>query len=44
MRKKCDGIRCVKLMFLHLVGSAGHVVQSGASRVLNIDALFLMLG
>jgi hypothetical protein len=31
-------------MFLHSVGSAGHVVHSSASRVRNIDAPFFMLG
>jgi hypothetical protein len=30
-------------VFLHLVSSAGHVVQSSASRARNIDALFFML-
>jgi hypothetical protein len=31
-------------MFFHSVGSAGHVVHSGVSRVQNINALFFMLG
>jgi hypothetical protein len=31
-------------MVLHLVGSMGHLVHSGASEARNIDALVLMLG
>jgi hypothetical protein len=30
-------------MFLHPVGSAGHVVQSGASEARNVETLFFML-
>jgi hypothetical protein len=33
-----------KLVFLHQVGSAGHVVHSGASGPPNIDALFFLIG
>jgi hypothetical protein len=33
-----------KLVFLHLVGSAGHSVHFGAPRAQNVDALFFMLG
>jgi hypothetical protein len=36
--------RYVELVFLHPVGSAGHVVHSSMSRTQNIDALFFMLG
>jgi hypothetical protein len=31
-------------VLLHPLGSAGHVVHSGASGLQNIDALFAMLG
>jgi hypothetical protein len=44
LTKKCAGTRCPKLVFLHLVGSTGHVVHSGESRSWNFDALFFMLG
>jgi hypothetical protein len=33
----------LKHVFLHPVGSAGHVMYSGASRERNIDTLFFML-
>jgi hypothetical protein len=41
--KKCVGTRYTKLLFLHQVGSTGHIVQSDASRPRNIDTLFFML-
>jgi hypothetical protein len=42
--KKCVGTRYAELVFLHLVGSTGHVVASGASGARNVNALFFMLG
>jgi hypothetical protein len=42
--KKSVGTRYSKLVFLHPVGSTGHVVHFGASGVRSIDALFFVLG
>jgi methionine aminopeptidase len=42
--KKRTMIRYVKLMFLHLVGSVGHIVHSGSSRAQNVDTLFFIPG
>jgi hypothetical protein len=41
--KKRTRTRHAELVFLHLVGSAGHVVHSCASEAQNVDALFFML-
>jgi hypothetical protein len=41
--KSAPRTRYAKLVFLHLVRSAGHIVHSGASGARNINALFFML-
>jgi hypothetical protein len=40
--KKCGGARYAELVFLHPVGAVGHVVHSGSSAALTVDALFLI--
>jgi hypothetical protein len=40
---KHAGTRYIEFVFVHPVGSAGHVVHSGVSGVRNIDVLFFML-
>jgi hypothetical protein len=41
--KKRSGTRDVELVFLHPVGSAGHVVHSDASGTRNVNVVFFML-
>jgi hypothetical protein len=38
--KKCAGTRYTEFVFLHLVGSAGPVVYSGAPGARNVNTLF----
>jgi hypothetical protein len=42
--KKCTGTHYSKDVFLHAMGSTGHIVHSGACGVQKIDVLFFMLG
>jgi hypothetical protein len=42
--KKRDGTHYAKLVFLYPVGSAGHIVHSGAFGARNVDALFFTPG
>jgi hypothetical protein len=44
LHKKRPGICYAELVFLHLVGSAGHEEHFGVSGMRNVIALFLMLG
>jgi hypothetical protein len=37
------GTHYAELIFLHPVGSVGHIVQSGASKAQNIDTVFFKL-
>jgi hypothetical protein len=41
--KKCVRTCYVELVFLHLIGYVGHVVNFGASGAQNVDALFYVL-
>jgi hypothetical protein len=41
--KKRVGTSYAELVFLHPVGSVGHVVHSDASRALNVNRLFVIL-
>jgi hypothetical protein len=41
--KKRVGTRYSRLVFLHLMGCAGHIVHSSAFRLRNRDTLFFML-
>jgi hypothetical protein len=43
LHQKGTGTRYAQLVFLHPVGSSGHVVYSGASGARNMIALFFIL-
>jgi hypothetical protein len=42
--KKSTRTRFAEIVFLHPMGSVGHVVHSGASMARNTDVLIFMLG
>jgi hypothetical protein len=42
--KNRPGTHYAKLVFLHPVGSVGHVLHFGASGTRSVDSLFFMLG
>jgi hypothetical protein len=42
--EKCVGARYTEVVFLHPMGSAGHIVHSAASMERNMIARFFMLG
>jgi hypothetical protein len=44
LHKKCAGTHYDELVFLHPVGSMGHIVHSGVTEARNIDAPFLSSG
>jgi hypothetical protein len=42
--KKRIGTRYAEYVFVHLVGTVGHIVHSGVSGARNINAVFFLLG